>query len=62
MFTWHNRVKAQHAGHTMEELEEVYFSDGFSGEKFMEGAGEVLEAIALFWEGLEDDRLSRVYV
>ena len=24
-FTWHNRVEAQHAGHTMEELEDVYF-------------------------------------
>ena len=24
-FTWHNRVEAQHAGHTMEELEEVFF-------------------------------------
>jgi hypothetical protein len=46
----------------MEELEAVYFSDGFSREKFMEGAREVLEAIALFWDGLEEDRLDRVYV
>ena len=27
-FTWHNRVEAQHAGHTMEELEEVFFDPG----------------------------------
>ena len=26
-FTWHNRVEAQHASHTMEELEEVYSSN-----------------------------------
>ncbi len=28
-FTWHNRVEAQHAGHTMEELEEVFFAPRF---------------------------------
>ena len=32
-FTWHNRVEAQHAGHTMEELEEVFFAlTGDDGE------------------------------
>ncbi len=61
-FTWHNRVEGQHAGHTMEELEQVYFSPDFSREKFLKGAGEVLEAIASFWDGLEDDRANRVYV
>jgi hypothetical protein len=55
-FTWHNRVEAQHAGHTMEELEEVFFDEGFSRDKFFQGAREVLDAIAVFWEGLEDDR------
>src|SRR5205814_9032179 len=44
-FTWHNRVEAQHAGHTMEELEEVYFSPDFDRGKFFQGGREVLEAI-----------------
>jgi len=58
-FTWHNRVEAQHAGHTMEELEDVYFRDDFDRDKFFQGGHEVLEAIAVFWEGLNGDRLTR---
>lgn len=56
-FTWHNRVEGQHAGHTLEELEEVYFQSDFDRDKFMQGGKEILEAIAIFWEGLESDRL-----
>jgi hypothetical protein len=59
-FTWHNRVEAQHAGHSLEELESVYFDPRFDEEKFFQGAHQVLEAIATFWDGLEDDRLNRV--
>lgn len=55
-FTWHNRVEAQHAGHTMEELEEVFFAPGFDQRRFFQGARLVLEAIAVFWDGLEADR------
>jgi hypothetical protein len=58
-FTWHNRVEAQHAGHTMEELEAVYFQPDFDRGKFFQGGHEVLDAIALFWDGLEEDRLRR---
>jgi hypothetical protein len=56
-FTWHNRVEAQHAGHTMEELEDVFFDPRFDEAKFFHGAHEVLGAIAMFWDGLEDDRI-----
>lgn len=59
-FTWHNRVEAQHAGHTLEELEEVYFHPDFDANKFMQGGQEILEAIAVFWDGLNDDRLNGV--
>ncbi len=57
-FTWHNRVEAQHAGHTLEELEEVYFKPGFDRHKFIQGGKEILDAIAVFWDGLEQDRHS----
>lgn len=60
-FTWHNRVEAQHAGHTMEELEEVYFSPDFDKNKFMKGGRQVLDAVAEFWDGLENDRLKTIY-
>jgi len=60
-FTWHNRVEAQHAGHTMEELEEAYFSPDFDRDKFLAGGRAILDPIALFWDGLEDDRINKVY-
>ncbi len=60
-FTWHNRVEAQHAGHTMEELEDVFFAPNFNEARFFKGAHEVLDAIAKFWDGLEHDRLQGVH-
>jgi hypothetical protein len=60
-FTWHNRVEGQHAEHVLDELEEVYFSENFDRAKFFQGGREILEAVATFWDGLESDRLNRVY-
>lgn len=60
-FTWHNRVEGQHAGHTLEELEQVYFKPDFDQAKFMQGGKEILDAIALFWDGLNSDRLNHIY-
>ncbi len=61
-FTWHNRVEAQHAGHTLEELEAVYFNLDFDPAKFLQAGREILDAIAVFWDGLNQDRLDRVYL
>ena len=60
-FTWQNRVEAQHAGHTLEELEAVYFSPQFNSAKFFQGGREILKAIAVFWDGLNSDRLNHIY-
>jgi hypothetical protein len=60
-FTWHNRVEGQHASHTMEELEEVFWSEDFDREKFFQGGREILEAVAVFWDGLNQDRLQHRY-
>ncbi len=60
-FTWHNRVEAQHAAHTMDELEEVYFSPDFQRGKFFQGGREILEGVAAFWDQLEQDRINHVY-
>lgn len=56
-FTWHNRVEMQHAGHLMHELEQVYFQPGFDQAQFLRGGRQMLEALAVFWNGLERDRL-----
>jgi len=61
-FTWHNRVEAQHAAHTMEELEEIYFDPDFDRDRFFKGGKEILDAVAVFWDGLNDDRLNKVYM
>ena len=61
-FSWHNRVEAQHAGHILEELEAVFFNPEFDSEKFFQGAQAILEAIAVFWDGLNRDRLNHVYL
>jgi pyrroloquinoline quinone (PQQ) biosynthesis protein C len=59
-FTWHNRVEGQHAGHVMDELEEAFFNPHFDREKFFQGGREILEAVAAFWDGLEQDRVNKV--
>jgi hypothetical protein len=61
-FTWHNRVEAQHACHTMDELEDAYFDPDFDRAKFMRGGREILDAVAVFWDGLESDRINKVYM
>jgi len=61
-FTWHNRVEAQHASHTMDELEEVYFDPDFNREKFFQGGREILDAVVVFWDGLNADRLNHIYL
>lgn len=60
-FSWHNRVEAQHAHHTQEELEQVFFKPGFVPHKFIHGGQDVLEALAIFWDGLNSDRLHHIY-
>jgi hypothetical protein len=44
----------------MEELEEAYFASEFDRAKFFQGGREILDAVAAFWDGLEEDRLSGV--
>lgn len=56
-FTWHNRLEAQHAAHTQDELAEIFEMPDFDREKFLQGGREILEALAVFWLGLENDRL-----
>ena len=55
-FSWHNRVEAQHAGHTLEELESAYFQPDFDRTKFFQGGREILKAIAVFWDGLRSKK------
>jgi len=55
-FSWHARLEAQHALHTQEELEELYFSRPLNEEKFIAVGNEMLDGVAAFWDGLYRNR------
>ncbi len=55
-FTWHAKIEAQHAAHTQEELEELYFSRDIDEDKFIRDGNEMLEGVFAFWNGLETQR------
>lgn len=55
-FTWHARLEAQHAQHTQEELEELYFTRELDEDAFIRCGNKMLEGVAAFWDGLEEQR------
>lgn len=57
-FTWHDRIEDQHAGHVMDELEEVFFSGDFDEDKFLDGGRRMLDGVRAFWTGLNEQRIA----
>lgn len=55
-FLWHNQIEAQHALHTQEELEELYFTGEVDEDAFIRYGNEMLDGVAVFWDGLDDQR------
>lgn len=55
-FTWHSRLEAQHASHTQEELELLYFKNTIDEDAFIHIGQEMLDGVAVFWNGLESQR------
>lgn len=60
-FTWHDRIEDQHAGHVMDELEELYFTDDFDEAKFISGGRRMLDGVQAFWTGLNEHRIAAAY-
>jgi len=60
-FTWHDRIEDQHAGHVMDELEELYFTPEFDEEKFLKGGRNMLDGVEAFWVGLNEHRIAAAY-
>lgn len=56
---WHDMVEDQHAEHTHDELREDYEEDWFNEEDYLRGAENILDAVKVFWDGLEESRLKR---
>ncbi len=61
-FTWHDKIEEQHAAHVMDELEELYFTEGFDEEKFMAGGIRMLEGVHAFWIGLDEHRIAAAHI
>jgi hypothetical protein len=57
-FVWHDRLEAQHARHTEEELEEYYSQGALDEDAFIRYGNRMLDAVAAFWDGLEEQRLT----
>jgi len=55
-FSYHSRIEAQHALHTQEELEEIFFDREIDEEKFIKYGNEMLDGVATFWNGLDKQR------
>jgi hypothetical protein len=55
-FSWHARIEGQHAQHTQEELEELYFDREVDEDAFIETGNEMLDGVTAFWSGLDEQR------
>lgn len=55
-FVWHDQIEEQHALHTQEELEELYFSRHIDEDRFIQDGNEMLNGVMAFWQGLDSQR------
>jgi hypothetical protein len=55
-FTWHARLEANHSKHTWDELETTLAYCDLDVNEFVRNANEMLDAVAVFWRGLDDQR------
>lgn len=55
-FIWHDRIESQHAEHTQEELEELYFAHQIDEDAFIDNGNTMLDGVAAFWDGLDEQR------
>src|SRR5688572_6976049 len=55
-FKFHFGLESGHVANVEHELEGIFFSPEFDQEKWFFGAGKALEAIHVFWKGLDESR------
>ncbi len=55
-WTWHDALEENHAAHTSDETRDAFAKPGFSPERFLAAGEAMLEAVAGFWNGLNDAR------
>jgi hypothetical protein len=57
-FKFHFGLETGHVANVEHELEEAFFAPGFDAEKWFFGAERALNAIHVFWKGLDESRLT----
>jgi hypothetical protein len=57
-FTWHARLEANHARHTTDELASILKAHDIDQDAFVRHANEMLDALLVFWRGLDEQRRS----
>ncbi len=55
-WTWHDALEEQHAAHTDDELAAAFEKVNFSPEHFIRAGEAMLDAVEIFWRGLETTR------
>ena len=55
-FIWHDRIESQHAEHTQEELEDLYFTHQIDEDAFIRNGNTMLDGVAAFWDDLDEQR------
>ena len=60
-FSWHNKLEANHAHHTQQELKEYYFNNSVDEDAFIATGNCMLDGVYAFWDGLDQQRRSLVH-
>ena len=60
-FKWHDALEGQHAQHTWDELEEIFNDKDFNKDEFIKGGNNILDGVAAFWEGLDQNRIAKYW-
>jgi len=55
-WVFHDQIEDQHAAHTDDELAAAFAKPDFCEEAFLAGGKAMLDAVAIFWNGLEEQR------
>ena len=55
-FTWHARIEANHAQHTQDELAQILAEHYIDEDRFVKNANLMLDAVLVFWRGLDFQR------
>lgn len=55
-WVFHDQIEDQHAAHTDDELAAAFAKPDFCEEVFLAGGKAMLDAVAIFWNGLDEQR------